>query len=194
VSNTLISGLDWFPTLVAAAGDADITNKLLKGASVGGKSYKVHLDGYNFLPYLTGKTNVGPRSEFFYFNDDAQLMAVRFDTVTPGGSRPTAWKEVFCEQRAPGGMQIWMEPFSCLRLPKLFNLRMDPYERADTGPTTGYYTWITNNDYLLVEGNMAAFKMFETFKDYPPSQVPASFTIDQATEALKRRLLEKQGK
>jgi len=194
VSNTLISGLDWFPTLAAAAGDSDITNKLLKGSSVGGKNFKVHLDGYNFLPYLTGKTNTGPRTEFFYFNDDAELMAVRFDTVTPGGKQPTAWKEVFCEQRAPGGLQIWMEPFTCLRVPKLFNLRMDPYERADVGPTNNYYQWETDNVYLAVQGNMAAFKMFNTFKDYPPSQVPATFTIDQATQALKRQVLEKQGK
>jgi len=193
VSNTPISGLDWFPTLVAAAGDVDITNKLLKGTSVGGKNFKVHLDGYNFLPYLTGKTNEGPRKEFYYFNDDAGLMAVRFDTVTPGGTQPTAWKVQFCEQRAPGGLQIWMDPFTCLRAPKLFNLRMDPYERGDVGPTSGYYSWVLENDYLLVEGNIRAAKMLATFKDYPPSQIPASFTIDQAVDALKMQL-QKQGK
>ncbi|WP_239947604.1 arylsulfatase [Dyella terrae] len=194
VSNTLVSGLDWFPTLVAAAGDSDITNKLLKGTSVGGKNFKVHLDGYNFLPYLTGKTNEGPRKEFFYFNDDAQVMAVRFDTITPGGKVPTAWKVEFCEQRAPGGLQIWMEPFVCLRVPKIFNLRMDPYERADVGPTNGYYGWETENVYLGAEGVMRATQMLQTFKEYPPSQIPATFTIDQATDALKRELQQKQGK
>lgn len=194
VSNTLMSGLDWFPTLVAAAGDTDITNKLLKGASFGGKSFKVHLDGYNFLPYLTGQTNVGPRNEFFYFNDDAQVVAVRFDSITNGGVRPTAWKVVFCEQQAPGGFAIWQNPFTCLRTPKLYNLRMDPYERADIGPTNGYNTWATDNVYLLFEGNRRVFNMLATFKDYPPSQTPASFTIDQAEEALKRQLEQKQGK
>ncbi|MGO4503683.1 arylsulfatase [Dyella sp. 2YAF14] len=194
VSNTLISGLDWFPTLVAAAGDGDITNKLLKGGSFGGKSFKVHLDGYNFLPYLTGQTNVGPRTEFFYFNDDAEVVAVRFDMKSNGARVPTAWKVVFCEQKAPGGMQIWMEPFDCLRTPKLYNLRMDPYERADIGPTTGYYQWVAENAYLLFEGNRRVFNMLATFKDYPPTQTPATFSIDQAEQALKRQLEQKQGK
>ncbi|MET3654824.1 arylsulfatase [Dyella japonica] len=193
VSNTLISGLDWFPTLVAAAGDDDITNKLAKGASFGGKSFKVHLDGYNFLPYLTGKTNVGPRTEFFYFNDDAAVVAVRFDMKNPGASVPTAWKVVFCEQKAVGGMQIWMEPFDCLRTPKLYNLRMDPYERADIGPTTGYYLWEAQNAYLVFEGNRRVFNMLATYKDFPPSQTPASFSIDHAEEALRRQLEQKQG-
>ncbi|WP_267224386.1 arylsulfatase [Dyella silvae] len=194
VSNTMISGLDWFPTLVAAAGDSDITNKLLKGTNIGGKNFKVHLDGYNFLPYLTGKTNEGPRKEFYYFNDDAKLMAMRMDTVTTGGSVPTAWKIQFCEQRAPGGMQIWMEKFDCMRIPKLFNLRMDPYERADVGPTNSYYRWMTDNNYLFVEGMMHVKSLFASYKDYPPSQIPASFTIDQMTEALDRQLQQKQGK
>jgi len=193
VSNALMSGLDWFPTLVAAAGDPDITNKLLKGTSLAGKSFKVHLDGYNFLPYLTGKTNVSPRTEFFYFNDDAELVAVRWDPIEPGGVRPDAWKAVFCEQRAAGGLQIWMEPFTCLRLPKLYNLRMDPYERADIGPTTGYYRWETENAYVTVEATMRAQQFLQTFKDYPPSQTPATFTIDQAVQKMKMQL-QKEGK
>jgi len=193
VSNALISGLDWFPTLVAAAGDADITNKLLKGTSIGGKSFKVHLDGYNFLPYMTGKTNTSPRDEFFYFNDDAEMVAVRWDPVEVGGVRPDAWKAVFCDQRAPGGLQIWMEPFTCLRLPKLYNLRMDPYERGDIGPTSGYYQWETENAYLTAEAGRRAGAFLATFKDYPPSQSPGSFTIDKAVEQLKMEL-QKQGK
>ncbi|HET6555385.1 MAG TPA: arylsulfatase [Dyella sp.] len=193
VSNTLISGLDWFPTLVAAAGDGDITSKLLKGSSIGGKSFKVHLDGYNFLPYLTGQTNEGPRKEFFYFNDDAEVVAVRFDMMGNGARVPTAWKVVFCEQRAKGGFAIWEEPFTCLRTPKLYNLRMDPYERADIGPTNGYNSWQLDNVYLVFEGNRRVFEMLSTFKDYPPSQRPASFSIDQAEQQLKQQL-EKQGK
>jgi len=192
VSNTMMSGLDWFPTLVAAAGDSNITDKLLKGTSVGGKNFKVHLDGYNFLPYLTGKTNEGPRKEFFYFNDDAQLMAMRYDMVSKNGRVPTAWKVEFCEQRAQGGWQIWQEPFTCLRIPKLFNLRMDPYERADVGPTSNYYDWNTKNLYLIADGTTRAGKMLETFRDYPPSQISATFNLDQAEAALKRQLLEAQ--
>ncbi|MDG2537977.1 arylsulfatase [Dyella jiangningensis] len=193
VSNALMSGLDWFPTLVAAAGDADITNKLLKGTSIGGKNAKVHLDGYNFLPYLTGKTNVSPRDEFFYFNDDAEVVAVRWDPVEPNGQRPDAWKVVFCEQRAPGGFNIWAEPFTCLRTPRLYNLRMDPYERASIGPTTGWEKWEADNAYLLFEGNRRVFELLATYKDYPPSQTPATFSIDQA-EAKLKAMLQKEGK
>ncbi len=135
VSNGMFSGLDWFPTLLAAAGDTNITERLLKGSSIGGKNFKVRLDGYNQLPMLLGQTEKSARDEFYYFNDDADLVAMRYDTVLPGAVNPTAWKIVFCEQRAPGSFQVWKEPFTCLRGPKYFNLRMDPYERADTGPT-----------------------------------------------------------
>jgi len=192
VSNALISGLDWFPTLVAAAGDPDITNKLLKGTSIAGKNYKVHLDGYNFLPYLTGKTNESPRHEFYYFDDDAQLVAIRWDALEPNGIRPDAWKVVFCEQRAQGSLNIWQEPFTCLRLPRLFNLRMDPYERANIGPTTGYERWETENAYLIFEANRRAVGFLQTFKEYPPSQLPGSFTIDGAVEAMKMQLMKQQ--
>lgn len=193
VSNALISGLDWFPTLVAAAGDGDITSKLLKGTSIGGKNFKVHLDGYNFLPYLTGKTNESPRHEFFYFNDDAEIVAIRWDIVGRGGQRPDAWKAVFCEQKAQGSLDIWQEPFTCLRTPRLFNLRMDPYERANIGQTNGYNQWVTENVYLLFEAGRRVGELLQTYKDYPPSQVPASFTIDQAVEAMKMQL-KKEGK
>jgi arylsulfatase A-like enzyme len=123
VSNELFSGLDWFPTLLAAAGDTDIKQRLLKGASIGGKTFKVHLDGYNQLPYLTGQQERGARDEFFYFDDDGRLVAMRFDYLQPGATTRTAWKVVFCEQRAPGQLEIWSNPFTCLRLPKLENLR-----------------------------------------------------------------------
>jgi arylsulfatase len=195
VSNALMSGLDWFPTLVAAAGDADITNKLLKGTSISGKTFKVHLDGYNFLPYLTGKTNESPREEFYYFNDDAEMVAIRWDPLNPGARTRDSFKLVFCEQRAPGGLQIWAEPFTCLRTPKLFNLRMDPYERGDVGPTNGFYKFETDNAYLVADGTRRAAEFLHSFIEYPPSQMPASFTIDQAVQQLKMQLQkEKQGK
>ncbi|MGO4842203.1 arylsulfatase, partial [Rhizobiaceae sp. 2RAB30] len=109
---------DWFPTLLAAAGDKDIKDRLLKGTKIGDKDYKVHLDGFNQLPYLTGEQPKGARDEFYYFNDDSELVAMRFDN----------WKFVFCEQKQPGQFDIWANPFTCLRVPKMYNLRMDPYE------------------------------------------------------------------
>jgi len=123
ISNEIFSGLDWFPTLLAAAGDTTVKERLLKGwaPKAGGTEFKVHLDGLNQLPYLTGQAPKSARDEFFYFNDDGELVAMRMGN----------WKAVFCEQRAPGNMLIWANPFTCLRVPKLFNLRMDPYERAD---------------------------------------------------------------
>ena len=110
-------GFNRFPTLVAAAGDADVKDRLLKGTNLGSKSFKVHLDGYNQLPYLTGQQPKSARSTFFYFNDDGEVVAYRYDD----------WKLVFCEQRQPGGFTVWANPFTCLRAPKVFNLRMDPY-------------------------------------------------------------------
>src|SRR5580704_2698114 len=168
-SNEIVSGLDWFPTLMAAAGVPDVKESLLKGWAVtpGGKVFKVHLDGFNILPYLEGQVATTPRHNFFYFDDDGQLVAMRHDN----------WKFVFCEQRAPGNLNIWMEPFVCLRLPKIFNLRMDPYERADI-TSDQYNDWLVHNDYLEIVGMLPAFAFMDTFKEYPPSQAPASFTVD----------------
>ncbi|MGO4416508.1 arylsulfatase [Cupriavidus sp. OV038] len=194
VSNGLMSGLDWFPTLLAAAGDGDVKDRLVKGTTLGGKSAKVHLDGYNQLPMLTGQTEKSARNEFFYFNDDAELVAMRYDVLTQGATQPTAWKVVFCEQRARGGFEVWKEPFTCLRAPKYFNLRMDPYERADTGPTNLYHQLETENPYLFIEGNRRAIQFLQTFVDYPPSQLPASFTIDQAEASVKRKVAEQMAK
>jgi arylsulfatase A-like enzyme len=167
-SNEIVSGLDWFPTLLAAAGDTDVTARLAKGWAVpGGTTFKVHLDGYNILPYLQGQVPHSPRRDFFYFNDDGMLVAERHDN----------WKFVFCEQRAPGNLNIWMEPFVCLRLPKIFNLRMDPYERADI-TSDQYNDWLVHNDYLEILGIIASEQFISTFKEYPPSQAPASFTVN----------------
>jgi len=168
-SNEIVSGLDWFPTLLAAAGDPNVKAQLLKGwaPTAGGPVFKVHLDGYNILPYLEGQEPHSPRKDFFYFDDDGQLVAMRHQN----------FKYVFCEQRAPGNLNIWAEPFTCLRLPKLFNLRMDPYERADI-TSDQYNDWVVHNVYLNVQGTILATEFMETFKEYPPSQAPASFTVD----------------
>jgi len=175
VSNDIVSGLDWLPTFMAAVGDPDITNKLLKGYDVGGKTYKVHLDGYNQLPYLTGQQDHSQRKEFVYFNDDGDLVALRFEN----------WKIVFEEQRAPGTLRVWAEPFTKLRLPKIFDLRADPYERADVTSNT-YYDWMLANYAPLAVSGPVVAKFLATFKDYPPSQRPSSFSIDQIVEKMQR--------
>jgi arylsulfatase A-like enzyme len=187
VANDLFSGLDWFPTLLAAAGSTNIKEQLLTGTSIGSKTFKVHLDGYNQLPYLTGQQPHGNRSEFYYFDDDGQLVATRFDVMEPGAQASTAWKIVFCEQRQPGGLDIWANPFTCLRLPRLFNLRMDPYEHAQISGY-GYDAWRTDNAYIMVEGTRRAAIFLQTFVEYPPSQIPASFSIDQVEEGVRKQV------
>jgi arylsulfatase len=178
VSNDIVSGLDWLPTLVAAAGDAGVKDKLLKGMDVGGKIFKVHLDGYNQLPYLTGQAPKSAREEFIYLNDDGNVVAVRYGQ----------WKMVFEEQRAPGTLRIWAEPFTPLRFPKIFNLRSDPYERADITSNT-YYDWVMSDGAApLLAAPSIIGKFLQSFKEYPPSQRAASFSIDQMTEALQRSL------
>ena len=184
-SNEIVSGLDWFPTLLAAARDTTVKERLLKGwaPTPGGQVFKVHLDGYNILPYLEGQEPKSPRKDFFYFDDDGQLVAMRHEN----------WKFVFCEQRAPGNLLIWANPFTCLRLPKIYNLRMDPYERADI-TSDQYYDWLVHNVYLNVQGTIIAEQFMETFKEFPPSQAPASFTVnpEQILDMLKHQQAEAQ--
>jgi arylsulfatase A-like enzyme len=175
VSNDIVSGIDWLPTLLAAAGEPDIKNKLLNGHDVGGKTFKVHLDGYNQLPYLTGQQERSARTEFIYFNEDGDLVALRHEN----------WKVVFEEQRAPGTMRVWAEPFSKLRIPKLFDLRADPYERADVTSNI-YYDWAESHAYVIIAAQPVVAKFLATFKEYPPSQKPASFTIDQIVEKMRQ--------
>jgi arylsulfatase len=176
VSNETISGLDWLPTLMAAAGDPDIKDKLLRGHQAGGKTFRVHLDGYNQLPYLTGQQPRSARKEFVYFDDDGDLVAVRYEN----------WKIVFEEQRVQGTMRIWAEPFTKLRVPKVFDLRSDPYERADITSNT-YYDWFLSDGaapFLAAQPIVGQF--LATFKDYPPSQRPSSFSIDQLVDKMER--------
>jgi len=172
VSNEIMSMQDWVPTLMAAVGEDDIKDKLLKGHKADGKTFKVHLDGYNFLPHLTGKEAKGPRREFFYFNDDAQLVAFRYDQ----------WKVVFAEQRA-SKMDVWRDPFVWLRAPLIFNLRSDPYERASTDSNNYNHWWITHA-FLLTPAQAFVGDFIATFKDYPPRQKPAKFNVDAVMELL----------
>lgn len=177
VSNAIISHLDWLPTFAAAAGDDKIVDELKKGMTAEGRSYKVHLDGYNMLPYLTGQTDETPRESYFYFTDDGDLAGVRFDN----------WKLAFMEQRATGTLRVWAEPFTTLRVPKIFNLRMDPYERADITSNT-YYDWLLDHAFLLVPAQAYVGKFLATFKDFPPRQEAASFNLDAVMEKLNRPL------
>jgi arylsulfatase len=133
----------------------------------------VHLDGYNLLPYLTGQAEKSPRQGFIYFDDDGDLVAMRYDN----------WKVVFMEQRAPGTMRVWAEPFVPLRVPKLYNLRTDPFERADITSNT-YYDWFLDHDYIVFAAQGIVTGFIETFKEFPPRQKAASFTIDQALEKM----------
>jgi len=177
ISNEIVSAHDWLPTFLAAAGDTGVKSKLLKGMNVGGKTYKVHLDGFNQLPYLTGQDEKSPRRGFFYFDDDGDLVGVRFEN----------WKIVFMEQRAPGTLAVWGEPFTALRLPKMFDLHADPYEQADI-TSNSYYAWELEQPYVLLAGSTLTGEFLKTFKEFPPSQRAASFTIDQAMEAMKAGL------
>ncbi|QPM88996.1 arylsulfatase [Pseudooceanicola algae] len=177
VANGMFSGLDWFPTLLAAAGDTDIKDRLLEGTTIDGAEYKVHLDGYNQLPYLTGEVEDTARSEFFYFNDDGAIVAMRYEN----------WKIVFQEQRVNGTLEIWAEPFIPLRVPKLFDLRSDPYERADVTSNT-YYDWLMDHVFLLTPAQVEVAKFFDTFKEYEPSQKAASFSVDQIQSQLEQTL------
>jgi arylsulfatase len=174
VSNELVASLDFLPTLLAAAGDTQVTDRLLKGDKVGDMNYKVHLDGYNLVPYLTGQVPKSPRESFFYINDDQQLVGLRYDN----------WKFVFLEQRSPGTLELWAEPFTKLRLPKLFNLRTDPYERADITSNT-YWDWYFDHAFLMVPAQGYVQQFLMTFKDYPQRQKAAAFNLDDVLAKLK---------
>ena len=175
ISNDVVAHLDWMPTLLAVAGVPDVKEKLLTGYKAGGTSYKVHLDGYNLLPYLTGQETKSPRQEFFYFSDDGDLTGLRYDN----------WKVVFAQQREPGTLALWGEPFVHTRIPWLYNLRMDPYERATVTSNT-YWDWYLDHVYLLLPAQGYVGQFLATFKEFPPRQKAASFTIDQVLQSLQQ--------
>ncbi|PWJ42395.1 arylsulfatase [Sediminitomix flava] len=177
VSNEIVHHMDWFPTFLAAAGENDIKGKLLDGYQVGDKTFKVHLDGYNILPYFQGKEKESPRKEIFYFSDDGDLTALRYDD----------WKMVFMEQRMYGTLGVWANPFTPLRVPLMFNLRQDPYEQANLTSNT-YYDWLIDHVFYLVPAQQYVGKFLSTFRDYPPRQKAASFSLDQVMEKLQKDL------
>jgi arylsulfatase A-like enzyme len=172
VLNDIFAHEDMLPTLLAAAGDPNVKEKLLQGMQVGNKTFRVHLDGYNITDALAGKSP-SPRHEFFYFNDDGSLVALRYNQ----------WKIVFAEQRQHG-MNVWQEPFVPLRLPKLFNLRSDPFETADH-EGMDYNRWRVEHLFVMVPAQQFVGRFLGTFKEFPPSQKPGSFSIDGALAALQ---------
>jgi arylsulfatase A-like enzyme len=181
ISHGIVQHHDWLPTFLAMAGDPDIVDKLKSGYKAGDKTFKVHIDGYNLLPYLTGKENESPRHIFFYFSDDGDLLGLRYDN----------WKVIFMEQRVPGTLRVWAEPFVKLRLPKIVNLRMDPFERADITSNT-YYEFFFDNPYPIYAAQPMVAQFMATFKDYPPRQKAASFTVEQAHSALQEAVTHGQ--
>ena len=178
VSNEIMNHMDWLPTLLAAAGDPDIKAKLkVGGVEAIGRTYNVHLDGYNFLPYLTGEEENGPRKEIFYFSDEGDLTALRYSD----------WKLIFMEQKAEATLRAWIEPWTPLRVPLMFNLRRDPYERSYSTSNT-YYDWLIDRAFLMVPAQVYVGKFLTTFREFPPRQKAASFTVDQVMEKLEQSL------
>ena len=173
VLNGIVSHQDWLPTLLAAAGEPDIKSKLLKGHKIGNKTFKVHIDGHDMLPYLTGKVKESPREFLFYFSDDGDIIAIRMGD----------WKVVLMEQRAKQ-LMCWIEPFVPLRAPKLFHLRRDPFERADENSNT-YLDWLLSHTYVVYAMQGLVAGQIESFKKFPPRQKPASFNLDRVLEGLK---------
>ncbi len=175
VSNEIVHHMDWLPTFLAAAGVPDIKEQLMQGGVQAiGREYKVHLDGYNILPMLTGETEESPRNEIFYFSDEGDLTALRYND----------WKAIFLEQKSKETLRAWIEPWTPLRVPLIFNLRRDPYERAYFTSNT-YYDWLIDRVFFLVPAQAYVAQFLATFEEFPPRQRAASFSVDQVLEKLQ---------
>jgi arylsulfatase len=173
VLNGIVTMQEWLPTLLAAAGVPDIKEKLLEGYQAGDKFFNVHLDGFNILPYLMGEVEESPRKSFFYISDDGDILAIRLGD----------WKVVLMEQRAKT-LQCWFEPFVPLRAPKMFNLRRDPFERADENSNT-YWDWVISHTYIIYYMQAVVAEQIKAFKKFPPRQKPASFNLDSVLRSLE---------
>jgi arylsulfatase len=171
--NGIVAHEDWLPTFAAAAGEPDIKEKLKNGTQIIGRDYKNYVDGYNQLDYLSGKTDQSPRKEFFYVNDDGQVVAIRYD----------AWKAVFLENRGQA-FGIWREPFTELRIPLLFHLRRDPFEKAQHNSNT-YNDWFLDRPYVIVPLQQLAGQFLKSLAEYPPSQTPGSFNLEKIQKQIE---------
>ena len=175
VSNDMFSHTDMLPTLAAAAGEPDIVEKLKKGYKAGKKTFKVHIDGYNLIPRWKGQAKENPRRGFIYWSDDGDLLALRVDD----------WKATFMEQRAHG-FAVWQEPFVALRAPKLYNLRSDPFERADVDADVFYGKWMADRMFMFVPAQAIVAEFLKTFEEFPPRQAPSSFSVNNALEKARQ--------
>ena len=173
VFNDIVSHQDWLPTLLEAAGEPDINAKLLEGHKAGDKTFKVHIDGINMLPYLTGAVNESPRKFIFYMSDDGDVLGIRAGD----------WKMVLMEQRAKQ-LMCWFEPFVKLRAPKIFNLRQDPFERADENSNI-YWDWVIDHVFLIYGMQALVAGQIENFEKFPPRQKPAAFNLDAVLRHLQ---------
>jgi arylsulfatase A-like enzyme len=171
--NGIVSHEDWLPTFAAAAGEPDIKEKLLKGVELNGRKYKNYIDGYNQMDYLSGKTETSPRNEFIYVGDDGNVMSIRVGD----------WKATYLENRAHQ-LQVWREPFIKLRLPLLFNLRRDPFEKAYENSNT-YHDWMIDRAYVLGPMQTVAARFLMTMKEYPPSQKPGDWSLESLEKQIK---------
>lgn len=171
--NGIVSHEDWLPTFAAIAGAPDIKEQLLKGTELNGRTYRNHIDGYNMTDYLSGKVEESPRDEFIYLNDAAEVVAIRVGD----------WKAVYLENRAEQ-LDVWREPFVHLRLPLLFNLRRDPFEKAQHNSNT-YHDWMIDRAFVLVPLQQVASRFLLTLKDYPPSQAPGDWSLDSLEKQIK---------
>jgi len=176
VSNEIISHTDMLPTLAAVAGEPDVVAKLKKGYKSGKKNFKVHIDGFNMIPFMKGEVKENPRKGFLYWSDDGDLMAIRVGN----------WKGEFLQQRAKG-FDVWREPMTALRAPNLYNLRADPFERATEDATLFYGKWMADHTFMLVPMQAIVGEFLKTFQEFPPRQRPSSFSIDQAVEKARQQ-------
>src|SRR5262245_44875053 len=172
--NDIVSHEDWLPTLLAAAGQPKMKESLLTGVTSAGSTFKVHLDGYNLMPYFKGETKEWPRKDFVYWTDDGSPAALRYEQ----------WKLVFLEQRAEG-LEVWQDPLVELRLPKLFSMRADPFERGDRDGAE-YRRWRLDRIYLLGPAQAYVARWLQSFKEFPPRQKPGSFNLSQVMEKLTK--------
>ncbi len=173
VKNGIVAHEDWLPTFAAIAGNADIKQQLAEGVELNGRKFRNYIDGVNQLDYLSGKSKESPRSDFIYVNDDGQIVAMRYD----------AWKAVFLENRGQA-FEVWREPFIELRVPLLFNLRRDPFEKAQHNANT-YNDWFLERPFIIVPLQQLAGRFLQSMKEYPPSQTPGSFNLEKIKKTIE---------
>ena len=179
VINDIGAHEDMLTTLLAAAGNPNVKDELLKGKTVGNVTYKVHLDGYNLMPALKGE-GAWPRKEFIYWTDDGSVAALRYEN----------WKVTFLKQNAEG-LRVWQQPFEALRAPLLFNLRMDPFERAFAEDAMGYQRWYLEHMFAIAPAGAFVGEWLQSFREFPPRQKPGSFNLDRVMEAVTRGASDK---